>query len=411
MQEKITALFDERSFTQLLENVQEGVITGYGQIESSLVFVVSSDKESMGGSISIGHANKVIRLLDKARAASAPVIFLLDSSGVRLEESAQSAQGLGMLINAIAQFKGNAPLISIVCGNVGGAFSTICSLCDFNFMLNDAALYINAPLSVKDSKEDTSDSKFQASAGYVDYAGSFSDITAKIRGLIPHIPLSYADSRVMNDIADDYNRAVDIEGEELNIASIFSKISDEGYTFSYRDGFSPNVHCAIISLGGISVAAIGAGGSDEGTYLSGQDVEKATDFAILADQLDMPVLLYLNYDGYERTIHSEVCLRRRLSRFAKVISQTEVPVVTVYGKQAVGSFQVFAGNAIGADITYALEDSNISLLEAEEIKKITGIKESNSLEDMLKCGYLDGVIPKSQLRKYLISAFEMLYTA
>ena len=54
--ERITALFDEGSFTELDAYVDcgagVGVITGYGSIDGSIVYAFSQDVKSCGGAVS-----------------------------------------------------------------------------------------------------------------------------------------------------------------------------------------------------------------------------------------------------------------------------------------------------------------------------------------------------------------------
>ena len=63
----------------------DGVVTGYGTIEEKLVFIYSQDPAVLGGSVGEMHAKKIANLYDQALKMGAPVIGLIDCSGLRSE--------------------------------------------------------------------------------------------------------------------------------------------------------------------------------------------------------------------------------------------------------------------------------------------------------------------------------------
>ena len=100
--ERITALLDDNSFVEIgaqitaratdfnlkqTETPSDGVVTGYGVINGNLVYVYSQDASVLGGSIGEMHAKKIANLYDLAMKTGAPVIGLIDSAGLRLQEA------------------------------------------------------------------------------------------------------------------------------------------------------------------------------------------------------------------------------------------------------------------------------------------------------------------------------------
>ena len=98
--QRIASLLDENSFVEIGAKVtaratdfnvnandtpSDGVVTGYGVIDGNLVYVYSQDASVMGGSIGEMHAKKIVNLYDMALKMGAPVIGLIDSTGLRLE--------------------------------------------------------------------------------------------------------------------------------------------------------------------------------------------------------------------------------------------------------------------------------------------------------------------------------------
>ena len=103
----INNLLDDNSFVEFGEAVtarstdfndlepkeaSDGVITGHGLINDSLVFVYAQDASVLGGTIGEMHAKKIAKLYDMATKVGAPVVGLIDSNGVRLYEAMDSIE-------------------------------------------------------------------------------------------------------------------------------------------------------------------------------------------------------------------------------------------------------------------------------------------------------------------------------
>ena len=103
-----------------------------------------------------------------------------------------------------------------------------------------------------------------------------------------------------------------------------------------------------------------------------------------------------------------------------------VPKVNVIIGKAYGSAYVAMNSkAVGADMTYAWEDASIGMMDAKLAAKIMyadadaatiGEKaaEYASLQESVQSaaarGYVDTIISAEDTRKYVIGAFEMLFT-
>ena len=133
--ERIEALVDANSFVEIGGmitkrntdfNMQEkavpadGVITGYGVMDSNLVYVYSQDVTALHGSVGEMHAKKIARLYEMAVKAGAPVIGLLDCAGIRVQEAMDALAGFGEIYMAKIKASGVVPQISAILGCCGG---------------------------------------------------------------------------------------------------------------------------------------------------------------------------------------------------------------------------------------------------------------------------------------------------
>ena len=146
---RIEALLDAQSFVEIGALVKsrstdfireaereasDGVICGYGSISGKPVYIYSQNRDVLSGSIGEMHGRKIAHLYDMAIKMGAPVVELLDSAGVRLEEATDGLYALSKIYKKKAQAKGLIPLYTVVYGQAGGGMAVLSSLSDFCFM-------------------------------------------------------------------------------------------------------------------------------------------------------------------------------------------------------------------------------------------------------------------------------------
>ena len=157
---RIHSLLDEGSFVEIGAYVTgrsaandptedkngDGVITGYGTIDSCLVYVYAQDAAYMGGSVGEMHAKKISKIYDMAMNMGAPVVALVDCAGVRLTEGNDSLYSFGQMFAHQAKASGVIPQITAVFGTCGGGMSVSASMSDFVFMeSSNGKLFLNSP--------------------------------------------------------------------------------------------------------------------------------------------------------------------------------------------------------------------------------------------------------------------------
>ena len=202
---RIMKLLDDNSFVEIgsyvtarstdfnmkaQETPGDGVVTGYGTIEGILVYVYSQDSTVLGGAIGEMHAKKITAMYDMAERMGAPVIGLLDSAGLRLQEASDALGAFGSIYQAQAKASGVVPQITAVFGNCGGGLAVASAMSDFVFMEKDAKMFVNSPNALEGSDEaklDNTTAEFQTEAGNVDFCGTEEEIfsTVSPRSLPP----------------------------------------------------------------------------------------------------------------------------------------------------------------------------------------------------------------------------------
>ncbi len=455
--QRINALLDENSFVEIgalvtaratdfnlkqTETPSDGVITGYGVIDGNLVYVYSQDASVLNGTIGEMHAKKIAGLYDLAMKMGAPVIGLIDSAGLRLQEATDALNGFGEIYKKQVDASGVIPQITAIFGTCGGGLAVVPTLTDFTFMEEKKAkLFVNSPNAIDGneiSRCDTSSAAFQSEeAGIVDVTAAEADILAQIRELVSMLPANNEDNTAFEECADDLNRVCEgLENCAGDTAIALSQISDNGVFFETKRNYAKDMVTGFIKLNGATVGAV-ANRTEvygkEGTVtdkfdevLSVRGCEKAADFITFCDAFDIPVLSLTNVKGFASAKCSEKRMAKAVARLTYAFANATVPKVNVITRKAYGSAYVAMNSkAVGADITIAWPDAEIGTMDAKLAAKI--ICDGQGSEAIDACakeyarlqtsaqsaagrGYIDQIVSPEDTRKYVIGAFEMLYT-
>jgi len=154
--------------------------------------------------------------------------------------------------------------------------------------------------------------------------------------------------------------------------------------------------------------------------------EKASEFIRFCDAFEIPVLSITNVTGFKACMCAEKGLAKALAHMTSAFASATCPKVNLIAGDAFGSAYVTMNSkSIGADLVYAWPETKIGMMDAELAAKIMyadasadvlaeKAKEYEKLQSNVvtaaRRGYVDLIIEPADTRKYLVAAFEMLYT-
>lgn len=453
---RIAAMLDAGSFVEIGEavtarntdfNMQEketpadGVITGYGVIDGNLVYVYSQDVSVLNGAIGEMHAKKIARIYDMAMKMGAPVIGLIDCAGLRLQEATDALEAFGGLYLKQSMASGVIPQITAIFGMCGGGLSLIPALTDFTFMEEKGRLFVNSPNAIAGNrieKCDTASAAFQSKeVGLVDGVKTEDEILEDIRTLICMLPCNNEEDASYDECNDDLNRVCEgIEDAFEDAAIALSQISDDQIFFETKKDFAQDMVTGFIRLNGMTVGTVANRSvvyNEEGEIaaqfdgsLSADGANKAAEFVGFCDAFNIPVLSLTNVSGFAASEYDEKHLAKAAAKLTYAFANATVPKVNVVTGKAFGSAYVAMNSkSTGADMVYAWETSEIGMMDAALAAKImyadadadvikvkaTEYKElQSSPYAAARRGYVDTIIAPADTRKYVIGAFEMLFT-
>ena len=454
---RIETLVDENSFVEIGAmitkrstdfNMQEksvpadGVITGYGLIQNNPVYIYSQDASAMNGTIGEMHAKKIAHVYELAMKTGVPVIGLIDCAGMRLQESVDALDGFGRIYAKEIEASGVIPQISAVFGNCGGGLAVVPGLTDFTFMeAKDGKLFVNSPNALEGneiSKCNTASAEYQSkTAGLVDGIGAEAEILGQIRDLVCMLPANNEDDMSYEECTDDLNRiCADIANASEDTAIALAQIADNQILVETKKDYAKEMVTGFIRLNGMTVGVVAnrskvynAEAEVEAEFdsvLTVDGCKKATDFVNFCDAFSIPVLTLTNVTGFAATVESEKNMASAVAKLTYAFANATVPKVNVIVGKAFGSAYVSMNSkSIGADLVYAWPTAEIGMMDAKLAaqimyadadaetlnEKAAEYKELQSSPNSAAArGYVDAIIEPADTRKYVIGAFEMLFT-
>ena len=454
---RIATLLDEGSFVEIggavtarstTFNLQEkaapsdGVITGYGVIDGNLVYVYSQDADVLGGALGEMHAKKIARIYDMAMKMGAPVIGLIDCAGLRLQEATDALEAFGSLYHKQALASGVIPQVTAIFGMCGGGLAVVPGLTDFTFMeAKDGKLFVNSPNALEGneiSKCNTASAEYQSkTAGLVDGIGAEAEILGQIRDLVCMLPANNEDDMSYEECTDDLNRiCADIANASEDTAIALAQIADNQILVETKKDYAKEIVTGFIRLNGMTVGVVAnrskvynAEAEVEAEFdsvLTVDGCKKATDFVNFCDAFSIPVLTLTNVTGFAATVESEKNMASAVAKLTYAFANATVPKVNVIVGKAFGSAYVSMNSkSIGADLVYAWPTAEIGMMDAKLAaqimyadadaetlnEKAAEYKELQSSPNSAAArGYVDAIIEPADTRKYVIGAFEMLFT-
>ena len=189
---------------------------------------------------------------------------------------------------------------------------------------------------------------------------------------------------------------------------LLSEISDGHVFFETKKNYAKDMVTGFIQLNGMTVGAVA-----NCSEVYDEEGKKAEEFLT-------------NVKGYAATVCAEKGLAKALARMTMAFADATCPKVNLITGNAIGSAYVTMNSkAIGADFTYAWEDAKIGMMDGELAAKImyadasadelaAKAKEYDALQSSVmtaaRRGYVDLILDPADTRKYLVDAFELLYT-
>ncbi len=128
----------------------DGVVSGHGRVDGRVVYAFAQDFTVFGGSLSETNAAKIVKVMDMAMKAGAPIVGLNDSGGARIQEGVLSLGGYADIFLRNTLASGVVPQISAILGPCAGGAVYSPAITDFIVMAKSSSyMFITGPDVIK----------------------------------------------------------------------------------------------------------------------------------------------------------------------------------------------------------------------------------------------------------------------
>jgi propionyl-CoA carboxylase beta chain len=463
--ERLEILLDEDSFEELdtimthrssefgLDKQKyygDAVVTGYGTIDSRLVYVFSQDFTVFGGSLSEAVSEKILKVMDMAVRNGAPMVGLNDSGGARIQEGVVSLKGYGDIFRMNVEASGVIPQISAIMGPCAGGAAYSPALTDFIFMVNGTGqMYITGPDVVRAATgeevthEELGGAQSNATrSGVAHFAIEGEEACLlEIRRLLSFLPSNNMEDPPRATPDDDPRRRAEDMFEVVpddamrpyDVRDVILRVVDHEDFLEVHEYFAQNVVVGLARLDGYSVGIVG----NQPLHLAGAiDIDgarKIARFVRFCDAFNIPVLTFVDTSGYLPGLAQEY--GGIINHGAKIIyayTEATVPKVTVVLRKAYGGAYVAMGSKhLRVDVNFAWPTGEFAVTGPEGAVNIIFRAQLAQAEDAdtlraklvkdyvdrfaspmvaASRGYIDDVIDPRETRYRVIRSFEMLRT-
>jgi acetyl-CoA carboxylase carboxyltransferase component len=373
----------------------DGVIGGAGLVDGRPVFCYAQDAGYVGGSLGLAHADTIVRVLELADRARAPVVGFVGSGGARMQEGVNALGGYARIFRRTVALSGLVPQISIISGLSagGGAYSP--ALTDWVVMTEGSSMFLTGPGVVREALgEDVTADEL---GGYrvhekngVAHFSSSSDADAALlaRDLLSYLPshrdLAAPVVATQAPGAEDPAAHVPADPRKVyDVRSVISGLADGGELLEVAPGWARNLVTAFVRIEGRTVGVI----ANQPRYLGGVlDVassEKGARFVHQCDAFRIPLLVLVDTPGFMPGTRQEAAGVIRLgATLVHAFAQATVPRVTVILRKAFGgAFITMNSKDLGADYVFAWPQAEIGVMGAKPAVGIIHRRELAASED------------------------------
>mgnify|MGYP001452053323 CR=1 FL=1 len=395
--ERVSLLLDPDSFQELdrfvvdkgslassREILGDAVITGYGTINSRLVFVYSQDFTAFGGTLGEAHGKKICKVMDLALANGAPLIGMNDGGGARIQEGVVGLSGYGEIFYRNVRASGVIPQISCIVGPSAGGASYSPAITDFILMVEDMGqMFVTGPNVIREvTGEEVTVEELGGATVHTTVSGvaqlsyeSEEECYQGVRDLLSYLPQNNKEDPPFIDASDDPER-MDEELDTIiptdsakayDMYGVLTKVIDNGTLFEIQPKYAQNLITGLARMGGHAIGVV----AQQPMHMAGAlDIDasiKGARFIRFCDAFNIPIVMLTDVPGYMPGRDQEYGgIIKHGAKLLYAYAEATVPKITVLTRKAYGGAYIVMGSRhLGADAYFAWPTGEIAVMGPE----------------------------------------------
>ena len=427
----------------------DGLLTGAATFEDRDVHFMANDFTVKAGSMAGRGVEKFLRMQQRALKTGKPVLYLMDSSGGRIDEQTgffANREGIGKYYFNHSRLSGRVPQICVLYGPciAGAAYTPV--FADFTIMVEGmSAMAIASPRMVKMvTGEEIEMDELGGPQVHAEHSAS-ADLVARdeqharelVAQLITYLPDNSdekpprAESKPPRKSPDGIDSVVPAEpNEAYDMASVIERVVDHGSFFELQPDYGEEIITAFARVDGRPVGIVANQPTERAGAIFPDAADKAAGFVWTCDAYNVPLLYLCDTPGFMPG--SEVEKEGILEKGKKMIYATSaatVPKQCVIVRKAYGAgIYAMSGPAYDPESTIGLPSGEIGIMGPEaainavyanELDAVEDPEERAEMEQRLREEYrrdidihrmasevvIDEIVPPSDLRAELAARF------
>jgi acetyl-CoA carboxylase carboxyltransferase component len=421
----------------------DGVVGASATIAGRPIFCYAEDGRFAGGSLGTVHADTIVRILELAYDARAPVVGFVESAGARVQEGASALIAYAKVFKANVRLSGQVPQISIVTGSSAGGGCYSPALTDFIVMTSGTSMFLTGPGVVRSvmgedvTAAELGGSRVHARNGVCNFVAETEvDAAVLARVLLSYLPQNAWERPVEIDpsppASGDPGALVPREPSRVyDIRDVARRIVDGGSLLEVSPRWARNMVTAFARLGGKSVGVIANQPRYLGGVIDAAGAEKGARFVRTCNAYGIPLIVLVDTPGFmPGTKQESAGIIRRGAKLLYAFIEADVPKLTVVVRQGYGGgFITMNCKELGADFAFAWPRARIGIMGARQAVEITQRRDIAAADDPLAMldqlaeqyalehqgartaasdGVIDELVAPSETRGRLSSALDVL---
>ncbi|NYI78223.1 acetyl-CoA carboxylase carboxyltransferase component [Nocardioides panzhihuensis] len=368
--------------------VGASILTGIGVVSGVECVIIAHDPTVRGGAMNPFTLKKNLRALDIARINRLPVVYLVESGGADLPTQSDLFVDAGKIFQKLTQLSAEGiATIALVFGNstAGGAY--VPGMCDYAvFVDGQAKVFLGGPPLVKMATGEDADDESLGGARMHSEVSGVSDqfavdepdairigrqIVADLgwRKLgpgpsLPADPPKYDAEELLGIMPADFRVPVDPR-------DILARIVDGSRFSEYKPRYGTSLVTGWASVHGFPIGVL----ANHRGVLFSDEAKKATEFILLANQSDTPLLFLQNTTGYMvGTAYEQGGIIKDGAKMINAVANSTVPHITINIGASFGAGNYgMSGRAYDPRLMFAWVGARLAVMGAAQLAGVLSI--------------------------------------
>jgi acetyl-CoA carboxylase carboxyltransferase component len=369
-------------------SVGASIVTAVGVVAGVECVLIAHDPTVRGGSMNPYTLRKNLRALEIARINRLPVLNLVESGGADLPTQSDLFVPAGKIFHDLTQLSSmGIPTIALVFGNstAGGAY--VPGMCDYSVLVDQGAkVFLGGPPLVKMATGEESDDESLGGAdmhsrvsGLADYfATDELDCIRLGRQIVADLhwhklgpapteaadPPAYDPDELLGVVSTDFRTPFDPR-------EVLARVVDGSRFDEYKPRYGTSLVTGWASVHGYPVGVL----ANARGVLFSEEAKKATEFILLANQTDTPLIFLQNTTGYMvGAQYEQGGIIKDGAKMINAVTNSDVPHLTVNMAASFGAGNYgMSGRAYDPRFMFAWANAKLAVMGAQQLAGVMSI--------------------------------------